>query len=61
MWSSYTRDKCGPLTPGINVVLSGINVVLLPGINVVLSRDKLTRDKCGPLTPGIYVVLLHQG
>ena len=48
MWSSYTRDKCGPLTPGINVVLHHVD------INVV-------RDKRGSLTPGINVVLIHQG
>ena len=51
MWLSYTRDTCGPLTAGINVVL--------------LHQGEMwfsyTRDKCGPLTPGINVVLLHQG
>ena len=60
MWSSYTRDKCGYLTPGMTCG------PLTPGINVVLLHQgemwfSYTRDKCGPLTPGINVVLLHQG
>ena len=38
MWFSYTRDKCGPLTPGINVVIYTRDKCgpLTPGINVAL-------------------------
>ena len=60
MWSSYTGDKRGPLTPGTKCGS------LTPGINVVLLHQgemwfSYTREKCGPLTPGINVVLLNQG
>ena len=51
MWFYYAKDKCGSLTPGINLALYREGEMWA----------SYNREKCGPLTPGINVVILHQG